>query len=446
MGTYARLNRRLADGVFFLLLTIILLLAGWLSARWERVWDWTTSARNTLHPATLDLIATLDQPVQITLFMNRHQSQARWIESLLARYRAAGLRLVSRYVDPQIAPDQARAAGISQPGQALIAYGNRREVLNQLNESSLTAALARLSRRRKPWIVFLEGHGERRLEGAAPGDLSRFAQHLREQGYRLQTLDLLEQQQIPDNTDLLVLSMPFISLFPGEAEQLIEYVKAGGNLLWFMDPGPLNGLEPLADFLGIHPLPGILVDANVRRLNIEDPSIALIPADSDPHWTQGLGPVLLPGTRAYRPLADPRWEVETPLKTLENSWNETGPIQGVVRRDAEKGEEPGPLAVALFLHRPRDRGEQRLVLLGDGDFLSNASLSQGGNGTLGLRLVRWLTTPEGAEIAPRKAVEDRALQLTDTARIFLGIGALVVLPLLFASLGLLIRWRRRRIP
>ena len=156
--------------------------------------------------------------------------------------------------------------------------------------------------------------------------------------------------------------------------------------------------------------------------------------------------MLLPGTRAYRPTADPSWKLEMPLKTLENSWNETGPIQGTVRRDAEKGEEAGPLAVALFLYRSRAQGEQRLILLGDGDFLSNVFLAQGANGALGLRLVRRLTTPEGTEIAPPKGLEDKELQLTKANRIFLGMGALVVLPLFFASLGLLIRWRRRRIP
>ena len=108
------------------------------------------------------------------------------------------------------------------------------------------------------------------------------------------------------NTDLVVVTAPAIALFPGEARTLIDYLTAGGNLLWLMDPGDLNGLEPLADALGLTPLPGRLVDANVERLNIEDPTVAMAERYPDHPLTRALSePSLFPGAMAAFVLINP---------------------------------------------------------------------------------------------------------------------------------------------
>jgi hypothetical protein len=76
--------------------------------------------------------------------------------------------------------------------------------------------------------------------------------------------------------------------------------------------------------------------------------------------------------------------------------------------------------------------------------LSNAHLDNGGNQSLGLRMVQWLTAPEGAPPPPAPALADRELELTRRQILTIGAGALAVLPALFLSTGLIIGWRRRR--
>jgi hypothetical protein len=296
-------------------------------------------------------------------------------------------------------------------------------------------------------VAVLEGHGERRVDGEAASDLGRFAQVLRRRGFRLQPLDLTTANTVPHNTQLLLLSAPAVDLFPGEAKRLVEYLARGGNLLWLMDPGDLGGLQPLTAYLGIEPLPGLMVDANVGELNIQDPTVAMV-ADYPNHpLTLGLSVhALFPGTIAFRDQAAEGWTQATPLKTRTHSWNETGPIRGDVRREENLGEMPGPLPLALALSRPASRrpGEQRILILGDGDFLSNAHLDTAGNRALALRIAQWLTAPQGAASIPPRAVPDRELGLTRTQIIVVGGGALAVLPALLLLTGLFIRWRRRR--
>jgi hypothetical protein len=284
------------------------------------------------------------------------------------------------------------------------------------------------------------------MEGDAATDLGRLGRLLGERGYRLRTLDLTRQERVPDNADLLVVSAPAIELFPGEAQRLTDHLAAGGNLLWLMEPGPLRGLEPLADALGITPLPGRIVDANVRRLDIDDPTVAMVERYPTHPLSRGLGePALFPGALAFLPVAHADWALETPLETLADSWNETGPIRGEVSRDEARGEQPGPLPLALALARERGDGTaQRVLVMGDGDFLSNAHLGSGANRALGLRLVQWLTAPPGVDDIPPPRLADRELRLDRNAVIVLGGGSLVGLPLLFLIAGLLVRRRRTR--
>ena len=440
------IERRLADWVFYLLLAAAVILAGWLGARHDLVWDLSLGGRNTLSAESAAVVAGLDAPVAITVFMDRAHPQSRRVEALLLRYRRALPELRVRYLDPQLSPEEARAAGVSAVGQVLVEHAGRRETLSRIGEEELTAALVRLSRSEAPWIAVLEGHGERRIDGAGATDLGRLGELLRGRGYRLQPLDLATVAAVPDNTALLVLSTPAIPVFPGEVEALVAYIERGGNLLWLMDPGDLGGLEPLAEHLGIERLPGMLVDANVAELNIDDPTVALVRRYPDHPLVRGLSaPALFPGSLAFAARAAPGWDHAEPLATLAGSWNETGPIRGEVRRDPDQGEAEGPLPLALALTRPApDReGEQRLLIVGDGDFLSNAHLETGGNRALGLAMIHWLTSPVAMPYAPAGPGE-RELALSRGQILFVGGGSLVVLPLVFLTVGLLVHRRRRR--
>lgn len=442
-----RIERRLADLVFYLLLAAAVVLAGWLGARHDWYWDWTSGGRNTLSAESVAVIKRLEGGLRVTVFLGRNHPLAKSIERLLARYQEAGGDLSVSYVDPQLFPDRARAAQVTALGQLLLEYRGHRETIDQIGEAPITDAIARLTRDDIPWIAVLEGHGERRIDGKDAGDLGRFAGLLGARGIRLQPLDLVTEPAVPGNTRLLLLSTPRIALFPGEAKTIIRYLDQGGNLLWLMDPGALEGLDPVAEHLGIQRLPGELVDANVRELNIDDPTVAMVKDFPDHPVTRGLsGPALFPGAVSFRSRASPGWTVAAPLRTQTNSWNETGPIKGEVSRDPAREEHPGPLPVALVLTRPapRGQGQQRVIVVGDGDFLSNANLATAGNRALGLRMVEWLTAPPGSVQVPERVLPDRGLALTRSEIVTVGGGALIGLPSLLLLIGLLIRWRRGR--
>lgn len=443
----SRLLRQLADLVFVILLVAVAILAGWLVARHDTYWDWTADANNSLTTESLAVLDTLEGPLRIGAYVGPEQPLAEAIDRLVARYRKARPDLELTFIDPTRSPEQARAAEVTLLGQLVLEYRGRRETLRELTEATLTAAIARLTADRVTWISALVGHGERAIAGTGDGDLGRFGQYLQGQGLRAAPLDLAIQKTVPVNTDLLILSVPTVDLFPGEVDQLRSYLREGGNLLWLTDPGGLGGLDPIAAELGLRALPGTLVDANVRDLGIDTPTVAMV-ADYPAHpITAGLSTAaLFPGAQAMASAVGEGWTPALRLATRKGSWNETGPVQGEVTRDPGHGEEAGPLTIALALSRPspKGQGEQRVVVVGDGDFLSNAHLSQGGNLDLGLRLVRWASGQPGPVPPSEPWSGDRDLALDDRRRILISALTLVILPGVFVLAGLLIRWHRWR--
>jgi ABC-type uncharacterized transport system involved in gliding motility auxiliary subunit len=88
--------------------------------------------------------------------------------------------------------------------------------------------------------------------------------------------------------------------------------------------------------------------------------------------------------------------------------------------------------------------EQRLIVVGDGDFLSNAFLGYGGNLDLGLKMINWLATDDTLIDISSKTAVDLDLELSSSAVILLGGIFLFILPLGLISMGISVwLWRRK---
>ncbi len=439
---------RMQNLLFHLLLIAAAGLIAWLSLRYDMQWDWSAGARNTLSEASRQMLVRLDSPLRITSFAPQNPLLRQGIREIIERYQRYKPDIELRFVDPARHPEQVRQLGITLPGELLLEYRGRRETLRQITEQALSNAIQRLAQQQTHWLVPVTGHGERNLAGAANFDLGDFGKALKSKGFRLQPLDIVTAAEIPANTTLLIIASPRVPYLPSEVAQIEAFVAQGGNLLWLADPGGMQGLEPLAKKLGIAFLPGTIVDANAGLLKIRDPAVAIVPDYPQHPATQGFELLTLyPHAAAIRVTGGP-WHATPLLTTLPRTWNETGPIQGELRRDQALGEEAGPLHIGVALVREMTDGvtsrQQRILVVGDGDFLSNAYLGNGGNLDLGLNLIRWLTREDHLLNIPARTAPDVTLNLSHAATLVIGFGFLVVLPLGLLATGGIIWWRRRR--
>ena len=87
--------------------------------------------------------------------------------------------------------------------------------------------------------------------------------------------------------------------------------------------------------------------------------------------------------------------------------------------------------------------EQRIIVVGDGDFLSNAYLGSGSNLALALNIFNWLANDETLIDIPVRSAPDLDFELSRTTAVLIRIGAMFGLPALLLGTGFFI-WRRRR--
>jgi len=446
--------------IFMVLFLSVIGLLGWLSTRYVYEADWTSSHRNTASPATIALLDQLDKPVVITAFVTEASTAARKeIARLTGLYVGHKATVSVKYIDPTVEPGLARERGVNVDGELVIEYDGRVEHLQDLNEQGLTNALQRLARSGERWIVFLEGHGERNPHGSTNFDYTNWSKELANKGLKTRRINLVKDSAVPDNTAALVIADPQKDLLDGEVKLIEKYLAEGGNVLWLTEPGSLHGMDRIGEHFGLEFLPGVVVDLNSQVLGINDPRFVLVSDYSQTPITLGFDTVtVFPGARGIEFNGAETWDGETFLETLPRSWAEMGEINGDLALDA--GEDiAGPLVLGISLTRvppiaaaaaasatPATAGDkqQRAVVIGDADFLSNAYLGQGGNLDLGMRILNWLTHDDTLLAIPAKTATDAQLELSTAAQASIGFGILLVMPLIFLSSGFFIWWRRRK--
>jgi len=417
-----------------------------LAHRYGGAWDFSAAARHSLSPQSRAVMARLAGPLRFTAVVPDYGGLRPPVELLLQRYQRAGADVSVTFLDPDTHPAQARQLGVRGPAEVVVEYGGRTERVGAPSERTVTAALQRLALEGERWVVGVAGHGEANLVGRANFDLGDFGAALERAGFRPQPVETATAGGIPDNAALVVLAAPQVALLPGEQSRLAEYLAQGGNLLWLL--GRESALDPavLVQALGLERLPGVIVDAAAAAVGADDPTIAVVSRYPDEAAVRGLGALsLFPSAVALEVAPPPGWRAAPLLQTGPQSWNETGALRGPLRVDAAAGERRGPLTLGWAISRPRvGGGEQRVVLVGDADFLSNAFLGNAGNLDLGTNLVRWLTENDATLDIPLRAAPDLRYDPPPSA------GALPVLflyglPLGCLAAGLGIRsWRRRR--
>ena len=304
------------------------------------------------------------------------------------------------------------------------------------------------------WVAFVEGHGERNALGEANHDLGEWVKQLFNQGYRAQPINLGETRAIPDNTGILVIAGPRIDYLPGEVEIILDYINRGGNLLWLHEPGPLYGLDPLAEALDLEFHEGAIIDYAGQLIGINDPTITLVtkslyalhPVTRDFEFT-----TLFPLAAAINVQESDDWQSTALLSAGDHTWVETQKLEGAVEFNEDE-DLLGPLTLALSLEREVDvedgeelvTRQQRVVVIGDGDFLSNTYLANSGNNELGTRIINWLSSDDEMIAIPPKIASDTQLSMSSTVLGVIGIGFLFILPIALIVIGITIGIRRKK--
>lgn len=446
INTNNRHQYRIQNALFIALFIAILGLVAWLSNIYSLDLDLTANERNSLSDASLLLAERMEGPVTILCFLPdsaNAQSARKGISELIGRYQKANNNIQLRFIDPQTQPDLVRAENITNQGEILIKYKGRSQHAVP-DEESITNALRKLLRDNSGRVLSSIGHGERKFSGGANFDYGSLSQELLRYGITIEPFNIAENSSIPSDATLLIIASPQQKFLDFEVQRIRDYIQQGGQLLLLRDPGQDDNLQPLLTELGVEFLPGVIIDPAVARQGY-NASITVVTKFNQHPVTEQLQNLVFIGAQGMKLLAS-EWRATALFDSMPHTWSEVNDLEGNGQIKQDKGIDiAGPLSMAVVLThtRPEQQVEQRIAVLGDGDFLTNQYLGNGENLLLGLNLINWLMHEDQLVAIPPKVAADLRLDMGKGAYYTVSALFVIVIPLGMIIAGVWI-WNRRR--
>ena len=457
----ARFGANSATSVVLLL--GVLAMVNYLGARHETRWDLTTEKRFSLAEQSLDVLGELDQDVRIRAF---YSGENPGVEDLLELYAAGSPRISFEFIDPDVEPQQASqydvtvygVTGNPLTGQSyslgtliLEMEGQRERIESEtepVGEQDVTNALMKLVKGETKTVYFIEGHGEKLAGDTERAGLDQARQALERENYRVESLNLVRVEAIPEDASVLVWPGPGVEPFPEETELVNAWLNEGGSVFVMLDPPPDGAsLEGLLGAWSVSAGDNFVVDVSgLGRLLGAGPEVPVVTEYPGAHAiTEGFGLMtVFPMVRSVAADSEADGlEVTELLATGPRSWGESELESTEVGFD-EGVDLEGPVTIGLALTREIDTERTaRLVVVGDSDFAANSFFGLQGNGDLFLNAVSWLAEDESFISIRPKEPEDRPLTLTQSQSQVSYYLSMVLFPLAILVAGVSV-WARRR--
>jgi hypothetical protein len=421
---------------------------------WSVRFDLTASGDLSLSASTEKVLSEVQKPLEITYYYESGKRQKG--ADLLQLFAEHSPQIRYELLDLDRNPMRARDDGVRNYGRAVLRYDGRTLVAPASSEHGLATAIRRLLRQRERIVYFLTGHGERTLAVGLRDQFGEAARVLRDAGYDLRTLPLLQADAVPEDAAAVVIAAPEVDYAERELAALDEYVQRGGGILVLVDPVTLPALQGWIARHGLALDDDVVIDGSNRAFGTDGTNVIV------PYWrnhaaTEGLDkPAVLGRARSVglaggRSEDDPSGKAAIVARSDARSFRAVDASRtkaGRVEFDASR-DQSGPVGVmGVTLVGGRDGEEGRIAVVGDADFASDNFLRLHGNQALLLRALGWLARGESQEEAPSLEAADTAplsaLYVSeDQAQRIFAI-AVVLEPLLLLAIGVCVAVVRRR--
>jgi len=415
--------------------------------------DLTEDKSNTLSPELTRALDTLPEKVTATGFFTQ-ASSPETTEQLLTNIKAnSNGKFDYQFIDPDRDPQAARAAGITGDGKILLQMGDRKEIVAFASEEEILKGMLRLLNPGSDIVYFLTGHGEHDIEQGGESSMARAKSTLESKNYTVKSLNLLAENEIPEDASLIVIAGPLQPVSANEVNLLKDYLTNGGSLIVMEDPTALTEFgdadDPLADMLaqdwGITFNNDIVIDLN----SPQPTTAAAFYYDSSHPITVNMNNLVsyYPFTRSLT-MAESAAEVTlTPLvQTNERSWGETD-FKSLTQGGSEIGMDPtevqGPLTLAIAAENSTTGG--RVAAFGTSNFAVDQMFDTYGSGDMLVNSVDWGAEQEDLTSITPKTHTERTFNAPGQFQwIAILLGSVFVIPGLVVLAGVSTWLSRRR--
>jgi len=435
--------------VYTVIAVVIIVVINWFASQHTQRWDLTRTRKYSLSPQTEKMVKGLNQDV--TLYVFDRQQQFRSQGDLLNLYPAASHKLTVRYVDPNRDPALAKQFGVRNYGTIMVALGERHFEAQSNDEQGISNALIRVLKGQAT-IYFIQGHGERDLDGLQGDGYSELKKALENENNAVKTLVLLQNLQIPSDCSLLVIAGPKNDYLPQETDAIQKYLAGGGRALLMLDAGSeVPNLSKLISDYNVTVRNDLVIDQNpMAQIFGTRPEMPLIIKYGTSPITQPLARMatLFPLTRSFE--VGKTYKSGVSVDSLCETTAESFGVEDFNPQMHEISFRPGkdikgPLTVAVsadITASGEGKADGRLVALGTSLLPTNAFLKFQGNRDLFLNMVDWLTANEALISIRPQAPESQHLDLT-AKQMNVILFRLIAVPVVIIAAGIIVWWGRR---
>lgn len=422
----------------------ILGILNYLGYRYHKRFDLTSEGLYSLSDQSKKVLSGLTKDVRIIKF---DKADDQMLTDLMAEFKYNSQKLKYERIDPQQSPEVARQFKVQRMGETVVASGERIERPTGTNEQDLINAIVKVTRDQLKTICFVEGHGEKDLEGSTAEGLSSVNNGLKNENYQTKKINLVSSNEVPADCSVVVIAGPKSAFIPQEAALVGKYLDAGGKALVMIDPETDPRLSAILKSWNIELGNDTVIDASgVGRLFGTGPAVPLVSSYGEHPITKDMS-----RTATFFPLARSVRKGESAsgemfftdlLKTSEASWGETN-LQGNEAKFDEGADLKGPVTLGVAATKKVGEKEGRLVVIGDSDFASNNYVRLAGNGDLILNTINWLAQDEDLISIRPKSMTNRSVTMTEGQQKWFFILTVLLMPLAVIGAGAYVWWKRR---
>ena len=446
------------NSFFVVLFLMLVVLLGYLAGQYHVAKDITQANRNILTQGSVNVLKQMKEPINITVFATKDDASGgdnfrKGMIDFIARYQREKKNVNLKFINPSIEPKLAQDAGVKEDGEVVVEYNKRSEhIIPPIAEQEMTNLLVRLSRTNQQAVMYLDGHGERNLLGVKNHDIGEFGKQLEKKGFKFANPDLTVAQAVPSNGGMLVIASPQVNVSEVEAKKIKAYLERGGNLLWLVDDNNLRGLESVAEYLGMTVSPGIALDMASAQYGA-DARVAFASLYGEHAITKNfMLRTLFPEAHQVTAIGTDEngWKVSNLVEVAPNGWLMAGKLAKDAKPEFnEKTDKRGPINIGVALERIYGKKGQRVVVMGNANFLSNTFITNGGNLDLGVNIVNWLAGDDQLITIQPMPLKDINVTIpdSDSGRLVAWTvfhGFQYFLPLAMMIAGFYFWWKRRK--
>ncbi len=443
--------------------------------------DLSDGEQRTLAPSTREALAGIKGPIEITTYTNvqdrdyeamspsgRMEDKARF--EMYRRFMPTLRMKYVYYSDPselgsyldrtKSDPGCVRVFKDLSTGREAFLY-NYDDMFHYAKEEEIATVLKELVD--EPVRAYVAvGNGSRSCFRSGDRDFSslvsdcHFRYSLLNRGCDINEI-VLDTTDIPSDAEILCLADPRTPLSAAALAKVETFLEGGGNMVIITDVGGQKAVAPVLDMLGLEASQGSLAQDNpgyatsVLRCRATQVAADSLRGAFKSMLAKESIVFSMDGAVALRQVCDKGFEVYPQLTA--SSWIETRDYDPEIERATmDRGESLEDRAVALYLTRQVGDKQQKIVVCGDADCISNKELQverlrKGvtfANFSATSTLLRFLSDgrfPVGVE---RPKYRDRDITVTPMQLWVINDIYKVVIPLLIALLGIFTLLLRRK--